>query len=73
MLEATMDVVDKKTHSLRRASKSWNIPMSSIANHLNRKTKFKKMGLRSVLTEKEDVTVIKWTFDMQECGLSISL
>jgi hypothetical protein len=31
------------------------------------------MGPRSVLIEKEDVVVIKWALNMQECGLSISL
>jgi hypothetical protein len=72
-LKATMDVVDKETHSLRRASKSWNIPMNSIVDHLNGKTKSKKMGPGGVLIEKEDATMIKWTLDMQECGLSISL
>jgi hypothetical protein len=29
-LEKTMDVIEKRTHSLRKASKSWNIPMSSL-------------------------------------------
>ncbi len=31
------------------------------------------MGLGGVLTEKEDDIVIKWTLNMQECGLSMSL
>lgn len=31
------------------------------------------MGPRGVLTKKKDVAVIKWTLDMQECGLSVSL
>jgi hypothetical protein len=47
--------------------------MISITNHLNGKTKSKKMGLGGVLTEKEDDIVIKWTLNMQECGLSMSL
>jgi hypothetical protein len=36
-LETTVDVVEKGTHSLRKANKSWNIPMSSPFNHLNGK------------------------------------
>jgi hypothetical protein len=44
-LEKAMDVIERKTHSIRRASKSWNIPMSSLVDHLNRKTRSKKMGL----------------------------
>jgi hypothetical protein len=41
MLEITMDVVERGTHSLSRANKSWNIPMSSLVDHLNGKTKSK--------------------------------
>ncbi len=73
MLEIAMDVVERWAHSLRRANKSWNIPMSSIVDHLNGKTISEKMGLGGVFIEKEDVVVIKWTLNMQECGLSISL
>jgi hypothetical protein len=58
-LEATMDVVERATHSLRRASKSWNIPMNSTTNHLNGKTRSRKMGPKGVLTKEEDVVVIK--------------
>jgi len=38
--------------------------MSCIANHLNGKTKFRKMGPRGVLTKEEVATMIKWTLDM---------
>jgi glutaredoxin-related protein len=31
------------------------------------------MGPKGVLIEKKYVVVMKWTLDMQECGLSISL
>jgi hypothetical protein len=72
-LKTAMDVVERGTHSLKRAIKSWNIPMISIVDHLNGKTRSKKMEPRSVLIEKEDVVVIKWALNMQECGLSISL
>jgi hypothetical protein len=51
-LKATMDVVERGTHSIRRVSRLWNIPMSSLIDHLNGKTKFKKMGLGGVLTKK---------------------
>jgi hypothetical protein len=68
-----MNVVERGTLSLKRISKSWNILMSSIADHLNGKTRSRKMGLGGVLTKKEDVVMIKWTLNMQECGLSISL
>jgi hypothetical protein len=32
-LETTMNIVEKKTHSLRRANKAWNIPLSSLFDH----------------------------------------
>jgi hypothetical protein len=63
-LEATMDVVEIGRHSLRRANRSWNIPMSSFFDHLNGKTRFKKMGIRGVLIEEEDAIVIAWTLTM---------
>jgi hypothetical protein len=72
-LEVAMDIVERGTHSLRKVSKSWNIPMSSIVDHLNGKTIFRKMGPRGVLIEEDDVTMIKWTLDMQKCGLSLNL
>ncbi len=31
------------------------------------------MGPKRVLIKEEDAILIKWTLDMQECGLSISL
>ncbi len=44
-LKTTMDVVERGSHSLRRANMSWNIPMSSFFNHLNGKTRSRNMGL----------------------------
>jgi hypothetical protein len=49
-LEVVMDVIERGTHSLRRANKLWNISMNSLANHLNGKTKSMIMGPRGVLT-----------------------
>jgi hypothetical protein len=69
-LEVVMDVIERGTHSLRKANKLWNISMNSLANHLNGKTKSMKMGPRGVLT---NAIMITWTLTMQECGLSINL
>jgi hypothetical protein len=63
-LEATMAIVERGTHSLRRSSRSWNIPMSSFFDHLNGKTKSKKMGLGGVLIQEKDVILITWTLAM---------
>jgi hypothetical protein len=52
---------------------SWNIPMNSLVDHLNGKTKSSKMGLGGVLTKKDNALMIIWTSTMQECELLISL
>ncbi len=72
-LKEAMDAIEKRTYSIKRANKSWNILMSSLVDHLNERTKSKKMGLGGVLTKEEDVAMTTWTLTMQECGLSISL
>jgi hypothetical protein len=41
-----MDVVENGTYSLWRTNKAWNIPMTSIFDHLNGKTKSRKMRPR---------------------------
>jgi hypothetical protein len=71
-LEITMDV-KRGTCSLRRARMSWNILLSSFIDHLNSKTRSKKMGPRGVFTKEEDVAMIKWTLNVLECRLSINL
>jgi hypothetical protein len=45
-----MDVVENGTTSLKKVSKHWNIPFTSLFNHLYGKTKFRKLGLGGVLT-----------------------
>jgi hypothetical protein len=60
-LEVLMDVIERVTHSLKKATKSWNIPMNSLADHLNGKTRSMKMGLGGVLI---DAIVITWTLAM---------
>jgi hypothetical protein len=72
-LEISMDVVEGGMHSLKRANMSWNIPMSSLYDHMNGKSKSRRMGPGGVLIEEKDSIMIGWTLIMQECGLSISL
>jgi hypothetical protein len=50
IVETTMDVVEKGTYSLRKAKMSWNIPLNSLSNHLNNKTRSMKIEPRGVLT-----------------------
>jgi hypothetical protein len=49
-IEIAMDVIEKMTHSLKRASKTWNIILNSISDHLNGKTRSRNMRPRGVLT-----------------------
>jgi hypothetical protein len=59
-IEATMDVAEKRTYSLRKANISWDIPLNSFSSQLNDKTRSMKMGSIDVLTKKEkkDVTMV---------------
>jgi hypothetical protein len=66
-LETTMDVVERRTHSSKKASKTWNIILSSLFDHFNEKNKSKKIGLGGVFIIEEDVKVINWTLAMYEC------
>jgi hypothetical protein len=43
-LKIAMDVVERGTHFLKRASRSWNIPMNSLSDHPSGKTRSRKMG-----------------------------
>jgi hypothetical protein len=53
---------------LRRANRAWNIPLNSLFDHLNGKTRFKKMGLGGVLTIEKDAKVIKWTLSSKNAN-----
>jgi len=68
-----MDEIENGTTSLRKASKHWNIPLTSLFDHLYGKTRSKKPGLANMLTIEENQVVVAWVLSMQEVGLSISL
>jgi hypothetical protein len=72
-LEKAMDVVKGGLTSMMKASKHWNIPLSSLLDQLNGKTRKKKMGTLGILIEEEDATIIIWVLGIQSCGLSITL
>jgi hypothetical protein len=46
-----MDVVEKGHTSLRKVVKYWNIPLSSFLNHMNGRTRSRKVGPQGVLIE----------------------
>jgi len=43
-LKIIMDAIERGTHSLRRANRSWHIPMNSLFDHMSGKIRSRKMG-----------------------------
>ncbi len=40
----TMDAMENDNTTLKKVNKLWNIPLSSLFNHLNGKTQGRKVG-----------------------------
>jgi hypothetical protein len=56
-----MDIIEIETISSRKASKHWNIPLSSLFDHVNGKTQSRKYGLTNVLIKEKDHVIVAWT------------
>jgi hypothetical protein len=67
-----MDVVERQVNSMKKANKHWNIPFSSLCNHLNGKTRCRKFYPLGFIMEENNV-VVAWIINMYKCGLFISL
>jgi len=72
-LEDAMDIMERGQTSLRKANRLWNIPLTSLSNHLNGKTTTQKMGPACVLIIAKDQIITKWVLAMQNVGLNITL
>jgi hypothetical protein len=59
-LEEAMDVLERGITTLKRASRHWNIPICSLLDHLNGRTRNRKNRFGRVLTYEEDVTLVTW-------------
>ncbi len=46
-----VDVVEQGHISLRKVDTYWNIPLTSLSDNLNGKTRTRKVGLQGVLTK----------------------
>jgi hypothetical protein len=46
-----MDAMEREHTSLRKATKYWNITLNSLLDHLNGRTRSKKVGLEGMLIE----------------------
>jgi hypothetical protein len=63
-MEEAMDVIENGTISLRKASRHWNILLTSLFDHLYGKKISRKCGPTSVLIVKKDQVVVAWVFSM---------
>ncbi len=59
-----MDVIENGTTSSRKADRHWNIPLTSLSNHLYGKTRSKKPRPAGMLIVEEDQAVVAWVFSM---------
>jgi hypothetical protein len=71
-LEEAMDVIERRTMSLRKPSKHWNIPLTSLSDHLYKKTRSKKPTTNRCIKNEYQLVVL-WVLAIQDVGLSISL
>ncbi len=53
-LEEAMDAIENGKTSLKKASRHWNIPLTSLFDHLYGKTSSRKPGPIGTLTIEED-------------------
>ncbi len=68
-----MDAIKNINVTLRKASRLWNLPLNSLFNILNGKTRTRKVGVKGVLTAREDVGMLTWILTMNKVGLSIHI
>jgi hypothetical protein len=55
-----MDYMKREHTCLKKVVKYWNIPLNSLSDHLNGRTRCKKVGLEGVLIEHEDEAMVIW-------------
>jgi hypothetical protein len=63
-LEEAMDVIENGTTSLKKASRHYNIPLTSLFDHLYGKTRSRKLRPTSMLTVEEDHVIVAWVLSM---------
>jgi hypothetical protein len=67
-----MEVVERGTNTMKKASRNWGIPLSSVRNHLNGRIKSRRIRFGGVLNVEENVAIVRWVLTMQEVGLPIT-
>jgi hypothetical protein len=66
-----MDVVERCVTSFKRAYRLFNIPLTSLSNPLNGKTRFQKVDPLGVSSNEKEV-IDDWILGMQAWKLSIT-
>jgi hypothetical protein len=66
-----MDVVERCITSFKRASRLFNIPLTSLSNPLNGKIRFQNIDPLGVLSNEKEV-IVDWILGMQAWKLSIT-
>ncbi|CAK9198581.1 unnamed protein product [Sphagnum troendelagicum] len=59
--------------SLRQAARFYNIPASSLFDHMTGRITKRKYGPQGVLSDEEEASVVKWVLKMKEDGQSVSV
>ncbi len=57
-LEDAMDIVESGHTSLKKVNKYQNIPFTSLLDHINARTRSRKVGPQGVLTKLQDGTIV---------------
>jgi hypothetical protein len=72
-LKERMEEVERGTSMMKKASRNWGIPLSSLTDHLKGRTKSERIVFGGVLIDEENVAIVRWVFPMHEVGLPITL
>ncbi len=72
-LKERMEEVERGTSMMKKASRNWGIPLSSLTGHLKGRTKSKRIVFGGVLIDEEDVAIDRVVLIMQGLGLFITL
>jgi tellurite resistance-related uncharacterized protein len=58
-LKEAVEVVERGINIMRKASRNWGIPFFFLGHHLNGKIKSIRIGFRGVLTNEENVAIVR--------------
>lgn len=67
-LNKAMDAVTDQGMEVRKAARTFGIPVSSLRDHLYGKTVKRKRGKQPVLKEDEETKLVEYLFKMQDLG-----